>query len=79
MVVSILITGGAGYIGSHAVKILADKGEQIVCVDNLSKGHRAAVAEGKFYEGDIRDKSLLDKIMRKMILGVSYISPLILS
>ena len=60
---AILVCGGAGYIGSHAVHVLVEKGEQVVIVDNLQTGHRGALnPAAKFYEGDIRDASVLDKI-----------------
>ncbi|WP_314762144.1 UDP-glucose 4-epimerase GalE [uncultured Selenomonas sp.] len=60
---AILVCGGAGYIGSHAVHALVEKGEQVVIVDNLQTGHRGALnPKAKFYEGDIRDASVLDKI-----------------
>ena len=60
---AILVCGGAGYIGSHAVHALIEKGEQVVIVDNLQTGHRGALnPKAKFYEGDIRDAAVLDKI-----------------
>ena len=60
---SILVCGGAGYIGSHAVHQLVEKGEDVVIVDNLQTGHRDALnPKAKFYEGDIREASVLDKI-----------------
>lgn len=60
---AILVCGGAGYIGSHAVYQLIEKGESVVIVDNLQTGHRNAVhPKAKFYEGDIRDADVLDKI-----------------
>ena len=60
---AILVCGGAGYIGSHAVHQLIEKGESVVIVDNLQTGHRDAVhPKAKFYEGDIRDADVLDKI-----------------
>ena len=60
---AILVCGGAGYIGSHAVHALVEKGEDVVIVDNLQTGHRGALnPAAKFYEGDIRDASMLDKI-----------------
>ena len=60
---AILVCGGAGYIGSHAVHALVEKGEQVVIVDNLQTGHRGALnPAAKFYEGDIRDAAMLDKI-----------------
>lgn len=61
---AILVTGGAGYIGSVAVKDLIAKGEEVVVIDNLVYGHRAAVDAGvPFYEGDIGDKELMHKIL----------------
>lgn len=60
---AILVCGGAGYIGSHVVHQLIEKGESVVIVDNLQTGHRDAVhPKAKFYEGDIRDADVLDKI-----------------
>ena len=60
---AILVCGGAGYIGSHAVHQLIEKGESVAIVDNLQTGHRDAVhPKAKFYEGDIRDADVLDKI-----------------
>ncbi len=60
---AVLVCGGAGYIGSHAVHALVEKGEQIVIVDNLQTGHRGALnPAATFYEGDIRDAAVLDKI-----------------
>ena len=59
---AVLVCGGAGYIGSHAVHALIE-GEAVVVVDNLQTGHRGALnPAAKFYEGDIRDASVLDKI-----------------
>jgi len=49
----ILVCGGAGYIGSHMVKMLARKGHDVVTFDNLSTGHRHAVQWGEFVEGDL--------------------------
>ena len=60
---SILVCGGAGYIGSHAVYQLVKAGEEVVIVDNLQNGHRGAInPAAKFYQGDIRDARILDKI-----------------
>lgn len=61
MVQNILVTGGAGYIGSHAVLELQERGHRVVVLDNLSTGHRWAVRTGDFVKGDIRDKVLLTK------------------
>ncbi|WP_028783935.1 UDP-glucose 4-epimerase GalE [Thalassobacillus devorans] len=63
---SILILGGAGYIGSHAVHQLIDQGEQVVVIDNLETGHRAALhPQANFYEGDIRDIEFLRSVFAK--------------
>src|SRR4029077_4345655 len=53
---SVLVTGGAGYIGSHACKALAAAGYTPVTYDNLSRGHRHAVRWGPLVEGDIADR-----------------------
>lgn len=60
----ILVTGGAGYIGSHMVKLLGEKGRDSITFDNLSRGHREMVTSGKFIEGDLSDKDLLVDIFR---------------
>jgi len=52
----ILVTGGAGYIGSHAVKLLGEKGYEVVSVDNLSTGHKEAVLYGKLEIFDVADE-----------------------
>ncbi|RFU63568.1 UDP-glucose 4-epimerase GalE [Bacillus sp. V59.32b] len=62
---AILVTGGAGYIGSHTVVELLNKGEEVVVVDSLRTGHRQAVKSGTYYEGDIADRSFLDSIFSK--------------
>ena len=56
---AILVCGGAGYIGSHAVYQLVKTGENIIIVDNLQTGHRAEInPSAKFYEGDIRNPEI---------------------
>lgn len=63
---SVLVTGGAGYIGSHMVLELLDAGEDILVLDNLSTGFRWAVpAEAKFVEGDIGDHNLVRRLLLK--------------
>ncbi|MEW4370869.1 UDP-glucose 4-epimerase GalE [Paenibacillus kandeliae] len=59
---AILVTGGAGYIGSHTVAELLERGEEVVIIDNFLTGHREALLGGKLYEGDLRDKELLATI-----------------
>ena len=58
----ILVVGGAGYIGSHMVKMLHQQGYQVVTLDNLSTGYRDAVKYGAFVEGDIANSDLLDRV-----------------
>ena len=62
---AILVTGGAGYIGSHTVVELLAHGEEVVVVDNLRTGHREAVQGGTFYEGDLNDRAFLDSVFQK--------------
>ncbi|MEG0293398.1 UDP-glucose 4-epimerase GalE [Enterococcus sp.] len=63
---SILVLGGAGYIGSHAVDQLIRKGYKVVVIDNLLTGHRASVhKDATFYEGDIRDKAFVTSVFEK--------------
>ncbi|MEK4564300.1 UDP-glucose 4-epimerase GalE [Alkalihalobacillus sp. FSL R5-0424] len=59
---TILVTGGAGYIGSHTVLYLLDKGEDVVVVDNLTKGHLEALQGATLYEGNLLDGEFLDKV-----------------
>jgi len=59
MVRRVLVCGGAGYIGSHMVKLLLEQGFEVTVFDNLSTGHRAAVREADLVTGDIRDRSAL--------------------
>ncbi len=66
----VLVTGGAGYIGSHAVLALKDAGFPVVVIDNLVTGFRWAVPEDvPFYEGDIADPNLLDRISAERGIG----------
>ena len=62
---NILVIGGAGYIGSHMVRMLAKQGYNPVVFDNLSKGHREAVANYPFELGDLGDKARLTEVFKK--------------
>ena len=59
---SILVTGGAGYIGSHVVKDLVENDFDVLTVDNLQKGHKKAVLDGKLIVGDIKDIDFLNEV-----------------
>jgi UDP-glucose 4-epimerase len=61
----VLVTGGAGYIGSHIVRTLGEKGYDIVVFDNLSYGHERAVLYGKLIRGDLADKEFLENVFKK--------------
>ena len=60
---TILVVGGAGYIGSHMVKILIRAGYQVVILDNLATGYRDAISGGDFVFGDTADKLSLDRLL----------------
>jgi UDP-glucose 4-epimerase len=63
---SILVLGGAGYIGSHTVYALKEAGEDVVIIDNLETGHIEAVhPEARFYQGDIRNREFLDSVFEQ--------------
>ncbi len=61
----ILVTGGAGYIGAHTVRLLLAQGHDVVVVDNLSKGYRHNVPVERLYEMDIADTAALASLMRR--------------
>ena len=60
----ILVIGGAGYIGAHMVKLLRRRGEAVVVLDNLSRGHRAALCGATLVEGDLRHPADLERAFR---------------
>ena len=63
---SVLVTGGAGYIGSHAVKLLREAGREVVVVDNLYRGHRTALPNDiPFYEGSLQDGDTLAEVFEE--------------
>ncbi len=84
---NILVCGGAGYIGSHMVKMLTEAGHQVTTFDNLSTGHREAVKWGKLVVGDLLDEPVLrqlfadnrfDAVMHfsaKSLVGESVVEP----
>ena len=68
--VPVLVTGGAGYIGSHAVLALRDAGWDVAVIDNLSTGTRYVVPDDvPFYEGSVADLELIDRIFAERNIG----------
>ena len=66
----VLVTGGAGYIGSHAVLALSDAGWPVAVIDNLSTGTRYLVPDDvPFYEGSVADRELVDRIFAEQGIG----------
>jgi UDP-glucose-4-epimerase GalE len=75
--VAILVTGGAGYVGSHAVKELERKGYRVLVYDNLSRGHRWAVKSAELIEGDLSDESALGEVFsRNQVQAVLHFAAL---
>lgn len=62
---TILVTGGAGYIGSHVVRQLGERGEPVVVLDNLSTGYRSAVLHGTLVIGDTADRELVSQVLKE--------------
>lgn len=62
---AVLVTGGAGYIGSHTVKHLQDRNEEIIVVDNLQSGHRDSVKVNGFYSIDLRNEQELQRVFKE--------------
>lgn len=73
---SILVVGGAGYIGSHCTKTLVKKGYKVVVIDNLSTGYQKAIdPKACFYRGDIRDYAFLEDVFKKETIdGVIFLA-----
>ncbi|WP_397570484.1 UDP-glucose 4-epimerase GalE [Schlesneria sp. T3-172] len=61
----ILVTGGAGYIGSHATRVFLSRGHDVVVYDNLSRGHETAVPQGRLIVGELTDRQLLASTLRE--------------
>jgi UDP-glucose-4-epimerase GalE len=59
----ILVTGGAGYIGSHATRLFLERGHDVCVLDNLSAGHRSAVPDGRLVVGDLANTALLEEVL----------------
>jgi UDP-glucose 4-epimerase len=66
---AVLVTGGAGYIGSHVVRQLTEAGEKVVVLDNLSTGFKEAVLSGELIVGDTGDRELVKRILAKHDIG----------
>ena len=62
---NVLVTGGAGYIGSHMIKYLVQKNCTVTVIDNLSTGNRNAVKSSNFIQGDLADQELLEEVFSK--------------
>jgi len=60
---NILVTGGAGYVGSHAARLLDRSGHDIWIYDNLSEGHRGAVRDGRLIQGELEDRPALETVL----------------
>ena len=62
---TILVTGGAGYIGSHVARQLGDRNENVVVLDTLASGFRSAVVHGELVVGDTGDRELVSRVLRE--------------
>src|SRR5262245_58162621 len=75
----VLVTGGAGYIGSHTLRLLLERGHDAWAYDNLSVGHVAAVPAGRLIRGDLNDAAALDEALAgKRIEAVVHFAALAL-
>lgn len=63
----VLVVGGAGYIGSHMVKMLLSAGHEVITLDNLSSGHRDAVLGGAFVKGDLADTACINQVFEQYL------------
>lgn len=62
---AVLVTGGAGYIGSHTVAELLDAKEEVIVLDNLEKGHKEAISGGKFIQADLRNIDEIRRVLKE--------------
>ncbi len=62
---AVLVTGGAGYIGSHTVRLLAQQQREVVVLDSLELGTKSRIGSVPFFEGNISDEKLIEKICKK--------------
>ena len=62
---TVLVTGGAGYIGAHTVRALRDANRKVVVLDTLERGNREAVVDAELIVGDIADQELVGKICKR--------------
>ncbi|WP_341686723.1 UDP-glucose 4-epimerase GalE [Limnohabitans sp.] len=73
----VLVIGGAGYIGSHMVKLLGQQGCSVTTLDDLSSGHRDAVLCGEFVQGNFGDRAVLDAVLAKGFDAVMHFASFI--
>jgi UDP-glucose 4-epimerase len=73
----VLVVGGAGYIGSHMVKLLGQQGCRVTTLDDLSAGHRDAVLTGDFVQGSCGDRHVLDSVLSRGFDAVMHFASFI--
>ena len=64
---TVLVTGGAGYIGSHTVRLLRERGYDVAVLDSMEFGHRAAVGDTPLIEGNMGDEALLERVALALV------------
>lgn len=69
---SVLVTGGAGYVGCHIVRTLRERGMRVLVLDNLSTGHRESVGTEDFVEGDVSDTASVTRVLREDSVDLIY-------